>query len=138
MCGLRYRSPGQPSKVPTLAPGHGSVFTVFPSETSKAYGDRCSDVQHSRDPIRRHITIEFWAGGTDLQIVRARARDGLEDIRRAFRQDGLQLRGALDEEEPRKAERVHAQRLAGHREPVRLAAPREHVQVSERQHHVVR
>ena len=85
----------------------------------------------------RHVAVELGAAA-NLQLVHARARDGLEHVRRALRRDGAQLRLALDKQEPRKAERVHAQRLAGHREPVRLAPPREDVHMPERQHHVVR
>ena len=85
----------------------------------------------------RHIAIELGTAA-DLQVMHARARDGLEHVRRALRRDGLHLRSALDEQEPRKAKRVHAERLAGHRERVRLAPPRENIQMSERQQHVVR
>lgn len=80
----------------------------------------------------RHVAI------VDLQIVHALPRNGPKHVRRALLRDGQQLRLALDEEVTRKAERVHTQWLAGLRERVGLAASREDVEVSERQHDVVR
>ena len=77
-------------------------------------------------PNSRQIAIEFRTAA-DLQLMHARARDGLKHVRRALRHDSLHLRCALDEQEPRKAKRVHAERLAGHHERMRLAPPREDI-----------
>lgn len=69
--------------------------------------------------------------------MHALPRNGPKHVRRALHPDRLQLRLALDEKVTGKAERVHAQRLAGLRERVRLASSREDVQVSECQDNVV-
>ena len=91
----------------------------------------------NRRPCPPLVSRSRHVGIVDLQIMHALPRNGPKHVRRALHPDRLQLRLALDEKVTGKAERVHAQRLAGLRERVRLASSREDVQVSERQYDVV-
>ena len=69
--------------------------------------------------------------------MHALAPDAPKHITGSLGPDGLELISTLDEQEPRKAERIDAERLARRGQHVRLAQPREDVHVSEREHDVV-
>ncbi len=84
-----------------------------------------------------HVAIELRPA-SDLHLMHALARDAPEHVGGALGHDGVELRGTLDEEEARKAERVDAEALARRGEHVRVVPPREDVHVPEREQHVVR
>jgi hypothetical protein len=115
------------------------IISPFPKRaqcTSNTCGYLQQRAASSVLPIPQ-IAIKFRTA-TDLQLVYALARNGPEHVGGSLSNERVELSGALDEQEARKTERIHAQRLVRDGERVRLVLPREDVHVRERQHDVVR